>query len=206
MTTIDIEGVAKNLTVDWLRRAGARPRLHPNGFVQLNLLGEGGGGSPARLHVFPWPLLRPSEESNTPCHDHIFDMHSEVILGSVEQVEFAVALSHGASPTHEIWSVRTDGLNRDGAPGPTGVLVEAWLDQSSEFEAGCGYSQRAFTFHETRWYGMAATVMTKRRVYQDFSPRILVPVGIGHDPAQDDRSRVPEDTLWEVIDQALRSR
>lgn len=64
-----------------LVNSGEVPRLHPNGFIQLNLNRAG----TCRLHIWS-PNITPDmvQKTRHPIHDHIFDMESTILLGSME--------------------------------------------------------------------------------------------------------------------------
>src|SRR5882672_5609107 len=59
-----------------LRQQPRRPRLHPNGFIQLDLTED----LSKRLHVWPDEPLQ-AQLTRHPIHDHSFDMKSEILAG-----------------------------------------------------------------------------------------------------------------------------
>ena len=67
---------------DQLRALGRKPRVHPNGFIQLDLNDAG----TRRLHV--WRDDIPRQEQASPIHDHIFDMMSTIIKGRLVNVDY----------------------------------------------------------------------------------------------------------------------
>src|SRR4051812_43978314 len=95
----------EELVIDSLRYLNTEPRVHPNGFIQLDL-------KPGlRLHV--WDVQIKAQEPPTPVHDHIFDMRSQVLLGQIGQnvhhfelggyrdsgpLEYEVAMARYTSP------------------------------------------------------------------------------------------------------------
>jgi hypothetical protein len=71
--------------IETARREGRQPRVHPNGFLQLDLepdkMSDGRHIAKRRLHIFDDRL--PRQTVRTAVHDHIFDMSSFVLKGTV---------------------------------------------------------------------------------------------------------------------------
>ena len=61
-----------------------KPRVHPNGFIQLDLNQD----ASMRLHVWPDESEGhvPCQETKTTIHDHKFDMQSMIVYGSLKQL------------------------------------------------------------------------------------------------------------------------
>lgn len=197
-----------NILMRQAKDEGRRPRVHQNGFIQLDLAPasdstRGHSGAFRRLHVFPWPLLE-AQKTDSPIHDHVFDMWSEVLLGGLGQTIYNVDLEHTGEPTHEIYIPHYEKAS-ESTLAPTGVLVHA--SERSVFAYGpdrqySHYEQYAHTFHETSWSSLSMSVMTKMSVHDGYDCRVLVP--IDEKPDNDfKRDSHPESMLWDIIDQAF---
>jgi len=66
-----------------VRADGGRPRVHGNGFVQLDLTER------SRLHIWGDPRI-PKQKVATPIHDHVFGFESTIIVGRVISLTYAV--------------------------------------------------------------------------------------------------------------------
>lgn len=200
---VDIYTVARE--VDNADAEGRQPRLHQNGFIQLDLQPAGDptrghSGAFRRLHVFPWPKLQ-AQVSPSPIHDHVFDMRSDVLLGEIVQTMIQSDLQHNSHPTHEVWIPHYEAAS-ESTLVRTGVFVRHRYNTHIRVGAGSSYTQGAHTFHETQWEGPAMTVMTKTHVNDGFDCRVLVP--IGQEPDNEfRRDSISPTVLWTAIENAL---
>lgn len=199
---------------DLIRRAresGRRPRVHPNGFVQLDLDESGA----LRLHIWPEEGRVQKQATDHPIHDHIFDMRSTVLRGRLGQQLYKFDLMHGGDPTHAIYVATTPtGRNRENTLVPSNVLVRGGPIQCVEEGAvfidttytapvleGESYDQPAFTFHDTIiWERPVVTVMEKTRGYQG-SPRVMVPLPIESVDNDFLREGASAEDLWNLVDE-----
>lgn len=174
------------------RSDGSRPRVHPNGFLQLDLTNDGS----ERLHI--WHPDLPRQKTYTGTHDHIFDMSSTVIKGRLWQVIKRYTLEHRTEPTHEVYMAQYTAKSQSKLEG-TGVLVQQLPEYPGLVYVNQTYTQPAFTFHESRpGDEIVVTLMSKDRVYEGH-PRVLVP--LDRKPDNDfERENAPEDFLWEIIE------
>lgn len=173
-----------------------RPRVHPNGFLQLNLVESGN----TRLHI--WHPDLPKQVTRTAIHDHIFDMDSTVKKGTLGQVEIHYSLEHNGNPTAEIYMARYSAKS-DSKLEPTGVLVHEGSYRTVYIGAGESYTQSAFTFHESvPKTDIVVTVMTKARVFESHQPRVLVPIGEKPDNSFR-REEASEQFLWNIIEESV---
>ncbi len=152
----------------------SEPRLHQGGFIQVDI-------SDFRC-INIWDESLPEAQTiNTPIHDHVDDFTSRVIAGTLIHIayDFAPDQVHGAS---QLWGVQPwqDGEDTilKPLPGMRGNLAEF---ETLELPAGNSYQFRAGWFHETKFKGFTATVMTKTRKNVTAAARIAVPVGDGVD-------------------------
>jgi hypothetical protein len=192
-----------------LRKAKFRPRVHPNGFIQLNLDDTGC----YRLHVWPDDDLVQGQKTNHPIHDHIFTMHSRVIWGALMQVTMNASLTPDFDYyditcgdeifTHEIFTASYSTAH-ESVLLPSGVRVRLSNLIERPFIAGKEYTQPAGTFHETKTLeGLTATLMTKVKVFPKHTPRILIPLGVEPDNDFVREAAYDDEVLWEYIDRAL---
>ena len=184
-------------SIDSLRESGYRPRMHPNGFIQLYV------DDLTRLHVWPWPLMAGERPDASPLHDHTWSMRSVVLVGSIIQSVWTVGLEHGGQPTHSVWQSAPGGRHHESPLEDTGVLVKADLRGEFIIPEGAEYEQSAFTFHTTGWNELTVTMMRKGSADAGPSCRVLVPYG--SEPAEEtwDRYRHPDAILWDWIDIGL---
>lgn len=193
--------MSKELNIDKLKNAGLIPRVHPNGFIQI----DSDETKSKRVHI--WPRSAEfilGQKSSSPIHDHIFGMTSRVVKGSLTQLLYNFDLTHAGYPTHEIYMAKYS------KPGestlqPTGIqgVLYSNIHRSEAVVAGEFYTQPAFTFHATvPGIRPLITFMTKNKVYKDFEPRVIVPVD---EPPDNDfkRSSASEELLWEIIEDAF---
>src|SRR3546814_6146607 len=66
-----------------VRERGGRPRVHGNGFIQLDLTERG------RLHIWGAPRI-PRQKTATPIHDHVFGFESTVAVGRPVNLVFRI--------------------------------------------------------------------------------------------------------------------
>lgn len=165
----------------------AVPRVHGNGFVQVDLTK---GGS-RRLHIWGHPAI-PAQKTWTGIHDHVYTVASEVIVGRIIDITWRVRpCDSDASQnhaTHSIYRAQPVGSNPQGArPVYDTQLVNTERRVSARIERTMAYGEGApgshylvpaGVFHSSVEDGVAATVMTKVAPCdpQDY-PRILVPLG-----------------------------
>lgn len=186
---------------------GSKPRLHPNGFVQLDLIPNGD----VRLHVWPDEPLQ-AQATRHPIHDHAFDMESVVLLGRmtnvlytsfpVEQVAFA-----GLFPFYVLHSVHSLGHDTTETilkpVSGTQNLVALHERRRVEVEAGQTYCMPAAVLHDSQPHGLTTTIMTKARFQRGYRPLVAVPLGVH--PDNEFRRATDETKLLQVINKALES-
>lgn len=172
-----------------------RPRVHGNGFVQLDL------DPRRRLHIFGDPEI-PSQDVPSPIHDHTFGFTSYILKGSLTNLQIGFAeLDEG----HE-WATHMEHMaqvrdREDTILVPTGRSGRAYLERAEGFCAGECYHFRSRLFHETITHGPTVTVIEKDGPTLSQggpSPRVLVPIGYEPDNSFN-RYAVPEEDLWRII-------
>lgn len=178
-----------------LRKSGvSNPRVHPNGFLQLDLTAEGDN----RLHIWLADDRLPKQSVRTAIHDHIFDMESSVVKGTLTNVLYVTDVGED----YEVWQVQTRAGNETKL-GPTGSLVSAKAFPQSPINAGETYVFPAAYFHDTETEGDTVTIMRKKRYYPLYKePRILVPKGERPDNSFSRESH-DQRFLWGIIEEQL---
>lgn len=197
---------ATAIAVEYARLAGVKPRVHPNGFIQLDLKGDGTRIAKTRLHVWPDGDDIPKQKVSTTIHDHRFDMHSTILTGLLTQRTYRVRMVPDRTPrgvffTHEIHMAQYP-TPHESILAPTGIKVEVFRDERKAFSEGDEYTQRRYSFHDTDWMGLTATLMSKVGEDLDHEPRVLVPLGQEPDNSFV-RAECDEGLLWDYIERAL---
>lgn len=201
-----------------VRKAGNEPRVHGNGFLQLDV------GPDRRLHFWGDPRI-PRQVTPTPIHDHSFSFRSSGLIGRLFNIVWAKDTTTGARPTHSVWEVRAESRRAgtedtklypvkrraDGrvalSPVPPPIFDEAtapiWelpmrVARCDVVHAGESYHFSARAFHESTTDRPSATLMVKLDKYPEHKPRVLCP--LGREPDNEfDRDQFPVEDLWQII-------
>jgi hypothetical protein len=206
---------------DEARDCGAHPRVHPNGFIQLDLIHpddagveatsaewnetkkRGHSGSRLRLHIWNPPGFDlPHQETVNEIHDHVFDMLSSVVRGTLVQQLYILEVGMPVEArTHEIYRAVYDKTSSSRLE-PLGVY--GYLSRARNFpiKEGEAYSQQAFTLHDSEAYGVVVTLMEKLAVH-DGDATVVCKVGQPPDNDFDRVTAAPPDLLWSAIEAAL---
>lgn len=196
-----------NLT-DEARAIGNKPRVHGNGFIQLDLTGN------TRLHV--WNERVSKQRVPTPIHDHVFSFESRVIVGRLISVVYEFTGRPRQSPTSEFrMYVSQVGEGDNTVLVPTeeyGSVSVAHTEMvmASTVMGGNKYDMPKGWFHESiALDGPVATIITKDGPTQaqgGDAPRVLVPVGVEPDNEFNRHRAMPESLLWSIIEETLAGR
>jgi hypothetical protein len=193
---------------------GGNPRVHPNGFIQLDLetpveAATGHSGASRRLHVWNPPGLDlPSQARRSPIHDHVFDMESTVIVGQLRQIVYDASLApvvfreSGPCWTHEVCLANYSQASKSTLE-PTGVFITAISDPSYAVYERETYTQAACTFHDTLVHGPCLTIMTKTKVYEGRPARVLIELGQKPDNDFVRSEALTPDTIYAAIERTL---
>lgn len=179
-----------------LKNAGAVPRLHPNGFVQLDM------GPNTRLHVWPQnPLV--AQKTRHPIHDHPFDLHSQVLRGAVINLTYSIEPYIGVDPEekpyilHRVKSIGGTDTVLEPTPGEYTLLnIDA-----EKTHAGKAYRMAKYVLHNSIVAGLTVTLMQKLWIDRDYSPLVAVPSNV--QPDNDFRRESSPSLLWDIIWTAL---
>ena len=142
-------------------------RLHPNGFLQLPLsLGKDQRTSDLRLHI--WTDQLPLRgDSAYGIHDHIFDIHSSVLLGSL----FDTTYMAEENPPGEYFLFQSDGK---GQLNYAENRYSCTVSQQRIIPAGCSYRLPKRAFHTSApQCSVVATVMRKTNIDPQARSRVL---------------------------------
>ncbi len=168
------------------------PRLHGNGFIQLDL------DKGQRLHVWSDSLPQ-AQRIKTRVHDHKFGFHSEVILGTLLNFSYGFVPHH--SGTMRVYSP-VPRKGEDTRLEPTDVRGMLVASGNKSIPMGSSYDFPLGAFHDTGWYGLTATIMTKTDEC-DVLARVLCSTDL--EPDNDfDRYQWEPEMLWGVINMVRR--
>ncbi len=166
-----------SLDIDTLRASGHKPRLHGNGFIQLNL-----PDNKSRLHIWPFIELV-AQKTATRIHNHRFGFTSRVIMGRTFDVRYQLFPARFRMKhyfvVHE--AVTRDREDTQLVPVEGQALVDAEVSSVQFLQAGDCYTFPPLEFHEhvpTR--EVVATIMIKTQEI-DIRPQVLVPYGMTPD-------------------------
>jgi hypothetical protein len=186
---------------DQLRALPTPPRMHPNGFIQLEL-----GSRRSRLHIW---LEKPmfTREVDTPIHDHIFGFDSEVLLGRLGHVIYDME-ADPEGPFH----LYTAGCSAQGKLGDPLVRIDdhryrVKVEQEVWLSAGDTYTFAPYRFHESKHEGLTATIFTIHDFDESAATRIACPVGKTPDNSADKpfkRDGFAPAVLWEQIERVCK--
>lgn len=186
--------------VSYLRESGAVPRVHGNGFIQVDM------NETERMHV--WHPRVPRQAVPTPIHDHVFSFESHVLIGKLvnQNYIFMPRGSQAGGPEYQIFEARMD-RGDNTTLQPTGTYGSLIAYVPLVLGPGDIYTMHKRQFHESIATCRALTIITKAgpTLAQDPigpAPRILVPAGLGPDNAFN-RHAFPADTLWGIIEEVI---
>lgn len=172
-----------------------RPRVHGNGFIQLDL-------SPTRrVNIWGDPRI-PRLITPSTIHNHTFSFNSTIYKGQfVHRQICIVPATRGA---YGIYEAET----RRGEDTRLAAVVGRWnatIERECVFRAGERYFFEKNWFHETLAPWPCVTVIEKETATLNsrHNPKVLVP--FGHEPDNTfDRYQTPPELLWQIIFEALR--
>ena len=154
--------------------SGNVPRVHPNGFIQLDLDNTG----KRRLHV--WRNDLPRQKVHTPVHNHRFDFTSVTIAGSLINTTFDLLNPDQGSP-HRIWQIKYADVSEETRLIPTTNLIGLVATNTTLMTAGTGYEFSAGSFHESAFVHNTVTMIKKSDPVPGIESEVLVPQGIEPD-------------------------
>lgn len=176
-------------------RGTARPRVHGNGFIQLDLTAR------RRLHVWGDPRI-PRQVVPSTIHDHTFSFTSIVVGGQI--VNRCVDLKEDSNGAYEMYQAVTN-HGEDTRLVKSSARFNATVTAEHLLRAGDTYQFEARRFHETIAPWLCVTVIDKdgpTLAQGGPNPNVLVPTGLQPDNTFD-RYQVEPGRLWTIIYEAL---
>lgn len=193
--------MAAMMDFEWLRTVGENPRIHGNGFIQIDLK-----DSKSRVHVFGHPEV-PRQRTPTPVHDHRWGFMSTILSGCLVNVNWTFHTDDRDEHTHFVCGYEPSQVGgEDTALIPsdvTGYLRQ--LRPASAMTAGYGYTIEQGALHETFANEPTITLMSKKPIIPDYatSPRVLCRIGLEPDN-HFTRYDCTEDDIWRMVEDAFR--
>lgn len=212
------QGLIDSVVVEVARiraEGGGNPRVHPNGFIQLDLEPvpdswhashqKGHSGASRRLHIWNPPGIElPHQKTVNEVHDHVFDMDSAVLIGELGQLLYRFIIGQEwrkKFARYQLYRAVYE-KNSDSRLQATGLFGHLEMYRTFNVTEGCSYRQPAFTFHDSNPHGLVVTVMTKMAVHEG-EAHVLVPDDIEPDNSFDRASAAPAELLWQAIEASL---
>jgi len=186
------------ITMDYLRGLDTQPRVHGNGFIQLDLMNG------KRLHFWGHPDI-PRQVRATPIHDHTFGFKSWCLRGRLVNIVYELL---GNGMEYRIYRVRNrDGEDTELVPtehrvGLLPVKVEVIVSPDWCVSMPSSYSLNSFCFHETFAPEPTITCMEKTHKREGATPHVLSPTGIAPDNDFNRHSHDPK-LLWRIIEEMM---
>jgi hypothetical protein len=185
-----------------LATLAGEPRVHPNGFIQLDL------DHRHRLHVWH-PRLGIRQKTYSPIHNHIFSFESFVFSGRLVNVNYRFEYRDTPNDTHKRWVVKSVGEGEstilEEGDGHAVQLVPSSVDV---VQPGQSYGIVSEAFHETLASEPTMTIMRKeisfvgaKKGANCIGAAVMVPVGQKPDN-EFRRDEVNTDILWAFIAEA----
>jgi hypothetical protein len=170
-----------------------RPRVHGNGFIQLEMTKR------IRLHVWPGPGQELKKQKvHTGIHTHRFNFRSAVIKGEVLHKEFNFQFHRDG--THRLYSPTANERL-----APTNKVGDLFLKRSTIITEGQEYTFAAGLFHETIANDSSITLMEKTDVF-DIPVYVACPVDEEPDNIFDRDEDNPDRALWAMIFNAMTAK
>jgi hypothetical protein len=173
------------------------PRVHGNGFVQLDLTDK------FRLNIWGHCDI-PRQKIGTQIHDHRFAFRSRVLLGQLGNLRWRYTQTSRFG-SHEIYHARPR-VGEDTELIPTGDCVDLFNDGKPEvYGPGDTYFMNIAELHESVVMGLAVTLIEKINVAPQHEPRIFVERGKQPDNDFVRHEALPEDKLWQIVIDVLKN-
>ena len=187
----------KQLTFDDLYFSGNIPRVHGNGFVQLDIPGS----NTHRLHIWPEKKLD-TQKVYTGIHNHKFSFKSKVLLGKLVHLQYEDLVRDNFNGEWNIYTTVPRDREDKGLVLATSDLFKLVNPQKFEMSAGSEYEFKAGKFHDSYGVGLTATLMNKGDV-EDI--QVIVTCPKDKEPDNDfNRYQFEEKILWDIIEQVFK--
>jgi len=186
------------LTLDELRALGRRPRLHPNGFIQFDIM-----PNVWRLNVWTPQALR--SKPLHPIHNHSFDIRSTIITGMLTNITYVFKSSGIGEPFTTVLHRATRLAGHDSmltVVEDIPAFGELHFRDAVSCNPGESYTLPRNVLHDSIPHGLTATIMRVENPDPKYGPLVAVPAGIEPDN-EHRREEYDEEILWTFIDAAL---
>lgn len=198
-------------------------RVHPNSFIQVDLQPteeswreshhKGHSGANLRLHIWNPPGYElPHQGTVNELHTHVFDMHSTIVRGKMNQRIFTFAVgsewheyratSPIKAPAMKLYRAVYGEKAANSRLEDTGIRGVVLQDFVFHVHQGQTYSQPAHTFHDSDPEGCTVTVMEKTEIHEG-DAYVLIPLDIEPDNSFDRATAADQDYLWAAIEAAI---
>lgn len=178
------------LDTDYLRSTGAKPAWFGLGFIQIKL-------DPVwRMHF--WHPALAADVAEEELHDHRYDFESRVLHGET---------------THEVYDFIPDDGGDHGLfevsckPGETAEPTRVGVGRAGEAGSYTMVKGSRYSFPHRQFHRIKATecvtLVARREIMKDRA-LVLKPLDAGH--ACPFERTIPEDELWDYIDELARDR
>jgi len=186
-------------SIEEFRSTGSHPRLHPNGFIQLDL------DDRRRLHVWPDEPVR-VRTPLAPIHDHVFGFVSEAFLGTI--VDRRYDLVEDPAGGFELHGVVCYVVGRKdaGLQRLDDKRYRLVLTEERRVTAPGSYVMPPSVFHESAAEGLALTVITMTEPDPSRPARVVCRTGaVPTEVFKRDGGPEERERLWSIIERARRS-
>jgi hypothetical protein len=190
------EFVTEVLTdIELVRNNDVPARVHPNGFLQLNLPND------RRLHIWPEEPL-PQSNPLLPIHDHTFAFESTILTGKLSNItREVIPIPDGPSCLYEIYPFLA-GRGHNPFIRADSQHYDTYITEEATYRPGDVYEFPPFVLHETVPEGCTATVIKHRNVDKERRARVVCPRDLSPDGSYR-RDGTPQGQLWNIIGQLI---
>lgn len=173
---------------------GFHPRLHGNGFIQLDL------PNGDRLHI--WHPALPRQNTSTQIHNHKFSFRSEVLCGKLTHIHYKLETNVEDFANGEIYNLYHPVVREKEDTvlelSNANAVFKFHPLQMLVLTEGSSYDFSYAEFHETKAQGFTATIVHKELVVKNFIPSVACRVGSV--PDNDfGRYQFEEKELWKYV-------
>ncbi len=179
-----------------LYHSGITPRVHGNGFIQLDIPSR----SAFRLHVWPHPQLQ-AQAVYTGIHNHKFSFKSEILLGTLIHTQFENLVQDDNGEWKIYKPVPRDREDK-GLELASPHLFTLTNPQKFEMSKGSEYEFPYGKFHDSKGKGLTATLIEKTEVNNDTDVIVACPKDTQPDN-EFNRYQFDQDVLWSTIEEVF---
>ncbi len=195
------------LDIDKLKASGEKPRLHGNGFIQLDLP-QTRAGVKQRLHI--WDTQLPKQRVSTQIHNHVFTFSSMVIQGRLinRRVQILPAGERGNPGTHFLYEAQPgEGQDTKLVPLLDGCVYADDIESRMHEASGPSsvYSMTSLDYHESISVAPRTATIMRKSIFKDphvtllMRPRVLVPLYATPDNDFNRHNAMTELDMWNFV-------